>query len=45
MRVNTAKRRILEGHPAIGVEVELGSPLVAEIFSLIGYSQGIGGLP
>lgn len=37
MRVNTAKRRMLEGKPAMGAEVLLGSPLAAEIFSLLGF--------
>lgn len=37
MRINTAKRRMLEGKPAIGAEVLLGSPLAAEIFSLLGF--------
>jgi len=37
MRVNTAKRRMLEGNPAIGVEAELGSPLAGEILSLSGF--------
>lgn len=37
MRVNTAKRQMLEGKPAIGVRVGLGSPLIAEIFSSLGF--------
>jgi len=37
MRVNTAKQRMLEGKPAIGAEVGLGSPLAAEILSLAGF--------
>jgi len=37
MRLNTAKRRMLAGKPALGVEVGLGSPLVAEILSIAGF--------
>lgn len=37
MRVNTTKRRMLEGKPAIGVEVHLGSSLAAEVLSLSGF--------
>lgn len=37
MRVNKAKRRMLEGKAAIGVEVHFGSPLAAEIFSLLDF--------
>ena len=37
MRINTAKRRMLEGKPAIGGAVGLGSPLSAEILSLAGF--------
>jgi len=37
MRINTAKRRMLEGKPAIGASVGLGSPLAAEILSLAGF--------
>jgi 4-hydroxy-2-oxoheptanedioate aldolase len=37
MQVNTAKRRMLEGRPALGAAVGLGSPMAAEIFSLQGY--------
>jgi 4-hydroxy-2-oxoheptanedioate aldolase len=37
MRVNTAKQRMLEGKPAIGVGSGLGSPLSAEILSRIGF--------
>jgi 4-hydroxy-2-oxoheptanedioate aldolase len=37
MKVNTAKRRMLEGKPAIGAAVGLGSPMAAEIYSLQGY--------
>ncbi len=37
MRINTAKRRMLEGKPAIGTSVGLGSPLAAEILSLAGF--------
>jgi 4-hydroxy-2-oxoheptanedioate aldolase len=37
MRVNTVRRRMLEGKPAIGALAVLGSPLAAEIFSLLGF--------
>ncbi len=37
MRINTAKRRMLEGKLAIGAEVQLGSPLAAEALSLSGF--------
>jgi 4-hydroxy-2-oxoheptanedioate aldolase len=37
MRLNDAKRRMLEGKPAIGASCGLGSPLAAEIFTLAGY--------
>jgi len=37
MRVNLAKRRMLEGKPAIGAVVHLGSPLAAEFLSLEGF--------
>ena len=37
MRINEAKRRMLEGKPAIGGAVGLGSPLAAEILSLAGF--------
>ena len=37
VRANTAKQRMLEGKPAIGGPVGLGSPLAAEIFSLAGF--------
>ena len=37
MRVNTAKRLMMEGKPAIGAELNLGSPLAGEIFSLLGF--------
>lgn len=37
MRVNAAKRRMLEGKPAIGAEVLFGSPLAAEVLSLLGF--------
>lgn len=37
MRVNTAKRRMLEGKPAIGVEVGFGSSLAAEMLSLLDF--------
>lgn len=37
MTVNSAKRRMLEGRPAIGAEVGLGSPLSAELISPLGF--------
>ena len=37
MTTNTAKRRMLEGKPAIGIEVGLGSPLAAEMISPLGF--------
>ena len=37
MTVNRAKRRMLEGKPAIGAEVGLGSPLSAELISPLGF--------
>lgn len=37
MRENTAKRRMLEGQPAIGVLAGLGSPLAAESLSMAGF--------
>ena len=37
MTTNNAKRRMLEGKPAIGAEVALGSPLSAEIVSPLGF--------
>ena len=37
MAVNQAKRRMLEGKPAIGVHLGLGSPLVAELLSPLGF--------
>jgi 4-hydroxy-2-oxoheptanedioate aldolase len=37
MRLNSAKRRMLEGKPAIGAASGLGSPLAAEILSDAGY--------
>ena len=37
MKANTAKKRMLEGKAAIGVEVGLGSPLGAEILSHLGF--------
>lgn len=37
MRINTVKRRMLEGKLAIGVEVRFGSPLIAETLSLSGF--------
>ena len=37
MRVNTVKRRMLKGKPVVGALAVLGSPLAAEIFSLLGF--------
>jgi 4-hydroxy-2-oxoheptanedioate aldolase len=37
MRLNSAKRRMLDGKPAIGAAAGLGSPLAAEILSHAGY--------
>ena len=37
MAVNRAKQRMLEGKPAIGGEVGLGSPLSAELISPLGF--------
>lgn len=37
MRINTVRQRLLEGKPAIGVVVHLGSPLAAEFLSLQGF--------
>lgn len=37
MRVNTVKRRMLEGKPTLGVELGLGSPLAGEILSRAGF--------
>ena len=37
MKVNEAKRRMLEGKPAIGAEVGLGSLLAAEMLSPLGF--------
>ena len=37
MTVNTAKQKMLNGEPAIGVEVNLGSPLSAELLSPLGF--------
>ena len=37
MRVNIAKRRMLEGKAAFGVEVSLGSSLAAEMLSLLDF--------
>ena len=37
MAVNKAKQRMLEGKPAIGGEVGLGSPLSAELISPLGF--------
>src|SRR5437762_12100620 len=35
--VNTAKRKMLAGDPAIGVGIGLGSPLAAELLSRAGF--------
>ena len=37
MTANSAKRRMLEGKPAIGAEVGLGSPLSGELVSPLGF--------
>ena len=37
MTVNSAKRRMMEGMPAIGAEVGLGSPLSGELVSPMGF--------
>ena len=37
MKINTAKRRMLDGGPAIGAEVALGPPLSAELLSQVGF--------
>ena len=37
MTINTAKRRMLEGKPAIGAEAGLGSALSAEMLSRLGF--------
>ena len=37
MTINKAKRLMLEGKPALGVEVGLGSPLAAEMISPLGF--------
>ena len=37
MQVNTIKERMLEGKPAIGVELAFGSPLAAEVLSRAGF--------
>jgi len=36
MRINEAKRRMLEGNPVLGPVIGLGAPLIAETFSLAG---------
>jgi len=36
VKINTAKRKLLQGEPAFGYELGLGSPLVAEVLSLTG---------
>ena len=42
MTKNTAKQRLLEGKPAIGAEVGLGSPLSAEMISPLGFDYVLG---
>ena len=37
MRYNAAKRRMLEGKPAIGASAGLGSPVAAEMLSSLGF--------
>lgn len=37
MKVNTAKRKMLEGKPALGAAVVLGSPIAGELYSLQGW--------
>ena len=37
MKINTAKQRMLEGKPAVGVTLGLGSPLAAETLSHAGF--------
>lgn len=37
MRVNEVKRRLLEGRPALGITVVMGSPLAAKAASLAGF--------
>ncbi len=37
MRINTAKARMLEGRPAVGATLGLGSPLAAEVLSCTGF--------
>ena len=37
MKINTVKRRLAEGQPAIGVCTGLGSVLVAEAYSKFGF--------
>ena len=37
MAINTAKQRMLEGKPAFGAEVNLGSSLSAELLSPLGF--------
>jgi len=37
MAINTAKKRMLEGKPAFGAEVNLGSYLSAELLSPLGF--------
>jgi len=37
MKTNTAKRKMLNGKPALGAAVTLGAPLAAELYSLQGW--------
>ncbi|HEY62946.1 MAG TPA: 2-dehydro-3-deoxyglucarate aldolase [Caldilineae bacterium] len=37
MRINTAKRRMLEGKPVIGAPISLGAPIVGELLSQAGF--------
>ncbi|MGI6207801.1 MAG: HpcH/HpaI aldolase family protein [Anaerolineae bacterium] len=37
MKVNTAKRKMLEGKPALGAAITLGSPIAGELYSLQGW--------
>lgn len=41
MRINKAKRLMLQGKPALGPAAILGAPLVAEMFSLAGFDHVI----
>jgi 4-hydroxy-2-oxoheptanedioate aldolase len=39
MRINTAKRRMLDGKPAIGASLTLGSPQIGEIISQMNFDH------